>query len=79
MVILVCSCDKNEDLWYPFCRCIEKYYPSHPKIIYSTETKQHPYYKTISKNYPLEQWTRRIRETLLFLFPPSKEPDLLVL
>lgn len=64
MVILVCSCDKNDDLWYPFRHCIEKYYSNHPKIIYATETKQNPFYKTICKDYPLKKWTRRIRETL---------------
>lgn len=64
MVILVCSCDKDEDLFYPFKHCIEKYFPTHPTIIYSTETITNPYYKTISKNYPLEKWTKRIRETL---------------
>lgn len=64
MKILVLSCDKNEDLFYPFHHCIEKYYPNHPKIIYATERIQNPYYKTICKDYPLEQWTKRIRETL---------------
>lgn len=64
MKILVLSCDKNEDLWQPFNHCIEKYYPNHPEIIYATETKINPYYKTICKNYPLELWTKRIRETL---------------
>lgn len=64
MKILVLSCDKNEDLFYPFHHCIEKYYPDHPKIIYATETIKNPYYETISKNYPLEKWTKRIRETL---------------
>lgn len=64
MVILVLSADKNEDLWQPFHHCIEKYYPTHPEIIYATETKQNPYYKTICKDYPLEIWTKRIRETL---------------
>ena len=64
MKILVLSCDKDEDLFYPFRYCIEKYYPNHSEIIYSTETIKNPYYKTICKNYPLEQWTRRIRETL---------------
>lgn len=64
MKILVCSCDKNEDIWYPFKHCIEKYYPNHSEIIYSTETKENPYYKTICKDYPLEKWTVRIRETL---------------
>lgn len=64
MKILVCSCDNNEDTFIPFHHCIEKYWHDHPEIIYSTETKQNPYYKTISKNYPIEKWTRRIRETL---------------
>ena len=64
MKILVLSCDKNEDTFEPFRYCIEKYYKNHPEIIYATETVQNPFYKTICKNYPLEQWTRRIRETL---------------
>lgn len=64
MKILVLSCDKNDDLFYPFHHCMEKYYKNHPKIIYSTETKKNPYYETISKNYPLDNWTTRIRETL---------------
>lgn len=64
MVILVCSCDKDTDLFEPFKHCIEKYWFNHPKIIYTTETIKNPYYETISKNYPLEKWTKRIRETL---------------
>lgn len=64
MKILVLSCDKNEDTFEPFHHCIEKYWKDHPEIIYATETIQNPYYKTISKNYPLEIWTKRIRETL---------------
>lgn len=43
---------------------MEKYYPGHPEVIYSTETKVNPYYRTIYRNYPLDQWSRRIRETL---------------
>lgn len=64
MKILVCSCDKDEDLFEPFKHCIEKYWHDHPEIIYSTETIKNPYYKTINKNEPLEKWTKRIRETL---------------
>lgn len=64
MKILVLSCDKNEDIFNAFRHCMEKYWPNHPEIIYAMETKQNPYYKTICKDYPLEQWTRRIRETL---------------
>ena len=64
MKILVLSCDKNEDTFYPFYHCMEKYWKNHPEVIYATETIKNPYYKTICKNYPLEIWTRRIRETL---------------
>ena len=38
MKILVCSCDKNNDLWELFYHCMEKYWPDHPEVIYSTET-----------------------------------------
>lgn len=64
MVIVVLACDKNTDLFYPFHYCLEKYYKNHPEVIYLTETIKNPYYKTINKNYPLEQWTKRIRESL---------------
>lgn len=64
MTILVLSCDKNQDIFDAFHHCMEKYYPTHPEIIYATETIQNPYYKTINKNYPLNLWTKRIRETL---------------
>lgn len=64
MKILVLSCDKNEDTFFPFHHCMEKYWKNHPDIIYATETIQNPYYKTISKNYSLDKWTKRIRETL---------------
>jgi hypothetical protein len=65
--IVVASCDKNKDLFEPFYILIEKYWPDHPEIIYSTETVENPYYKTICKNYPLSNWTRRIRDTILEL------------
>ena len=64
MVIFVASCDKNTDLFEPFHHCLEKYWAKHPKVVYCTETVKNPYYKTICHDYPLEQWTRRIRESL---------------
>lgn len=67
MKILVCSCDKDVDLFLPFHHCMEKYWPNHPEIIYSTETLLNPYYKTINLNYGLNMWTKRIRETLMQL------------
>ena len=62
--IVVMSCDKNEDLWLPFHLCMEKYWKNHPEIIYYTETKTNPYYKTINKNVPLSNFTGRIIETI---------------
>ena len=64
MKILVCSCDKNEDTFEAFYKCMEKYYPDHPQIIYVTETVKNPYYKTICKNYDFDKWTKKIREAL---------------
>ena len=43
--IIVISCDKNEDLFKPFYHCIEKYWPNHPEIVYSTESVVNPFYK----------------------------------
>ena len=64
MVIIVLSCDKNEDTFIPFRHCLEKYYPNHPKVYYLTETIKNPYYETICKDYPLNKWTKRIRTSL---------------
>ena len=64
MKILVCSCDKDADLFLPFHHCMEKYWPNHPEVIYSTETVYNPYYKTICINYPVEKWTTRVKETV---------------
>ena len=64
MKILVLSCDKNEDLFPLFHHCIEKYWPEHPEVYYSTESIVNPYYKTICHAYDIEHWTKRIRETV---------------
>lgn len=64
MKILVTSCDKNEDIYEAFHYCMEKNWKGHPEVIFATETIKNPYYKTICKDYPLNLWTRRIRETL---------------
>ena len=64
MKIVVMSCDKNQDLFFPFYYCMEKYWKDHPDIIYSTESVVNPYYKTICKNYAINQWTKRVRETV---------------
>ncbi len=64
MQILVLSCDKYIDLAYPFHYCMEKYWPNHPKITYMMDTIKNPYYDTVLVDYPISQWTRRVRETL---------------
>lgn len=64
MKILVVSCDKNTDIFQPFYHCMEKYWKNHPEIVYATENVQNPYYKTVSFDIPLENWTKRIRKTL---------------
>lgn len=64
MKILVVSCDKSVDLFEPYYYCIEKYWPDHPEIIYTTETITNPYYRTICKNYPLAQYSKRIHDCL---------------
>lgn len=64
MKMVVFSCDSCQDTFEPFHKCVEKYYPNHPEIIYITETVKNPYYKTICKNYPVELWTKKIREAL---------------
>lgn len=64
MKVLVLSCDKNKDTFEPFHHCIEKYWSSHPEIIYKTETVLNSYYKTICTNYPLSSWTKGVRDAL---------------
>ena len=64
MKILVLSCDKNEDTFEAFHHCMEKYWKDHPEVIYATETIINPFYKTIAKDYLLDNWTTRIKETL---------------
>lgn len=62
--ILVMSCDRNKDLWLPFHICVEKYWKDHPKIIYSTETLENPFYDTIHLDYPIDKWTKRVYDTV---------------
>lgn len=64
MKIVVFSCDSCKDTFYAFHHCLEKYYPNHPEVIYITETIKNPYYKTICKNYPVDLWSKKIREAL---------------
>lgn len=62
MKLLVMSCDKNQDLFFPYNHCIEKYWPGHPEVIYSTESIVNPYYKTICSGN--KSWGLRIKDCL---------------
>lgn len=64
-VILVMSCDRySVDTFELFHHCIEKYWSNHPKVYYCTETVKNPYYETFNINYPVEMWSRRLKEAL---------------
>lgn len=64
MIITVLSCSKNEELFFPFYRCMEKYWPNHPEIVYFTEEIINPNYKTIPVKHDLQHWTTGFREFL---------------
>lgn len=64
MKIVVLSCDKNVDLFIPFHHCMERYYPTHPEVIYFTESIPNQYYKTISIPHELFCWTSAVVDFL---------------
>lgn len=68
VTLLVSSCDKYEDAWYPYFELVKKYWPQHPeKIALITETKQYSTEKLNIKtyNYPESYtWSERLYKTL---------------
>lgn len=64
MIITVLSCSKNEELFFPFYRCMEKYWPNHPEVVYFTDGIINPFYKTIPVDHDLDHWTTGLREFL---------------
>lgn len=63
--LLVLSCDSYEDLWQPFFQLKDKYWEDCKFETYiATETKSCKYAKALKYNYPIEQWTTRIRKSL---------------
>ena len=62
--ILVLSCDSYEDLWKPFFTLKQKYWNCDFKTYIATETKLCEYAIALRHNYPISQWTKRIRESL---------------
>ena len=64
MTIAVLSCSKNEDTFHPFHELMERYFPSHPEVVYFTDGIINPYYKTIPIENELSTWTKGFREFL---------------
>ena len=64
LAVVVYSCDKNEEVWPIYKKCIDKYWENHPNIYLLTETITSPLFISITKNYDLDHWTARIRNSL---------------
>ena len=62
MKILVLSCDAYSYVWPTFFTLLDKYYPHHPEVYLSTETKQCDFCKTIKTNSQV--WTERFKSAL---------------
>jgi len=62
--ILVLSCDAYEDLWEPFFTLKSRYWNCDYKTYIATETKLCEYAIALRHNYPISQWTTRIRKSL---------------
>jgi len=68
LAILVNSCDKYEDTWYPFFKLLQIQWENHPKSIYlNTENKKYecPFMdvKTICTGN--EAWTERVKNAVM--------------
>lgn len=64
LAIVCYSCDKNEEVWPIYKKCIDKYWPNHPNIYLLNETKKCDFINTICFDYDLDHWTIRIRKSL---------------
>ena len=68
ITLVVSSCDKYEDAWYPYFELLKKYWPQHPEqIALITETKQYSTDGLNIKtyNYPESYtWSERLYKTL---------------
>lgn len=63
--LVILSSDNYNDCWKPFKTLKDRYWINCPYETYIlTETKKCEYFKTINKNYGINEWTRRIRESL---------------
>ena len=63
--ILVMGCDRYSKYTTElFNHCVEKYWANHPEIIYCNESVINPYYKTLTIDIPVHQWTKRLNQAL---------------
>lgn len=62
--VLILSSDAYEDIWYPFFTLLNRYWSNKYKKFIATETKSCEYATALKYNYPLENWTTRIRKSL---------------
>lgn len=68
ITLVVSSCDKYEDAWYPYFELIKKYWPEHPKqIVLITEKKSYETEGLNIKTYNYPEtctWSERLYYTL---------------
>ena len=68
VVLVVSSCDKYEDAWYPYFELVKKFWPEHPtKIFLVTETKDYSHQDldiTVCKFGKNVTWSERLYKTL---------------
>lgn len=68
ITLVVSSCDKYEDAWYPYFELVKKYWPGHPeKICLISETKQYGTDGLNIKNFNYGEeltWSERLYQTL---------------
>ena len=61
LAIVIFSCDKNEELWPIFYKCLNKYWANHPKAYLLTETIPCSLFETINYDFDVEHWSNRMR------------------
>ena len=68
LAILVNSCDKYEDTWYPFFKLLQIQWENHPKSIYlNTENKKYecPFMDVKTICTVNEAWTERVKKAVM--------------
>ncbi|MEG1011499.1 MAG: hypothetical protein RSD27_01845 [Ruthenibacterium sp.] len=76
--VLVCSCDAYEDLWQPFFKLLEKFWPQCPyEILLNTETKKFDYSGVLKVTTFVscaagkeKAWSKRLRQCLKTIDTP---------